>query len=56
VDAAPVITPDDPSLLYTGRWDQSNTVQPWAYAKGTSIIANFAGTGLSATFSASSTD
>jgi hypothetical protein len=56
VDAAQFVAPDGGSILYTGRWDQSDTTQPWAYAKGTSLIANFSGTGLSATFSATSTD
>ena len=56
VDAAQFVAPDGGSILYTGRWDHSNAAQPWAYAKGTSIIANFSGTSLSATFSASSTD
>ena len=56
VDASVAVAPDDDNILYTGRWDQSNSVQPWAYAKGTSIIANFQGTSLSATFSASTTE
>jgi len=56
VDASVAVAPDDANILYTGRWDQSNTSQPWARAKGTSIIANFQGTGLSATFSASTTE
>ena len=56
VDAAQSIAPSDTMLRYTGRWDFSNLTQPWAYAKGTSIIANFQGSSLSATFSATSTD
>jgi hypothetical protein len=54
--AAQTIAPDNPNILYTGRWDQTTNTQPWAYAKGTSIIAKFKGTGVSATFSASNTD
>ena len=56
VDASVVVAPDDANILYTGRWDQSNASQPWARAKGTSIIAKFHGTSLSATFSASTTE
>lgn len=56
VNAATVVDPSDVNLQYTGRWDQSNPNQPWAYAKGTSIIAKFKGTDLSGTFSTTSTD
>ena len=56
VDAAQFIEPGNENIRYTGRWDQSNLSQPWAYAKGTSLIANFHGTGISATFSDTSTD
>jgi hypothetical protein len=57
VDAAQFIAPGpDDNIRYTGRWDRTNNGQPWAYAKGTSLIANFHGTGISATFSDTSTD
>jgi len=56
VESAVAFTPNDPEFRYTGRWDQSNPAQPWAYAKGTSIIVGFEGSSLSGTFSASSTD
>jgi hypothetical protein len=54
--AAAFILADDENILYTGRWDDSNPIEPWAYAKGTSVIAEFSGTGLSASISATTTD
>lgn len=48
----------DPSIVdirYTGRWDHS-TPAPWAYWIGSSIIAKFTGTSISATLSASNTN
>ncbi len=61
VVAAPNISPDNSNIRYIGRWDQSNSSQPWAYAKGSSIIANFDilnsdSCAISATFSGSTTD
>ena len=50
------IAPDDADILYTGRWDKSDVLQPWAHWKGSSIIAYFQGTSLAATFSAGNTD
>lgn len=55
-DAAQSVVPGNENIRYTGRWERSNPDQPWAYAKGTSLIANFRGTGISATFSDTSTD
>jgi len=49
------VDPSDPFIRYTGRWDHS-TPTPWAYWIGSSIIANFTGTSISATLSASNTD
>jgi lysophospholipase L1-like esterase len=54
--AATIIAPDDPGIRYTGRWDFSNSAEPWGYWIGTSIIAKFEGTSLSASFSAGNTD
>src|SRR5210317_300232 len=54
--AAAFIPADDENILYTGRWDDSNPIEPWAYAKGTSVIAIFSGTSLSASISATTTD
>jgi predicted branched-subunit amino acid permease len=45
------VDPSDPFIRYTGRWDHS-TPTPWAYWIGSSIIANFTGTSISATLSA----
>jgi hypothetical protein len=56
VEAAQFIEPGNENIRYTGRWDRSNPSQPWSYAKGTSLIANFYGSGISATFSDTSTD
>jgi lysophospholipase L1-like esterase len=46
---AEVIDPSDPNILYTGRWDDSTASEPWAQAQGSSVIANFQGTGISVT-------
>jgi hypothetical protein len=56
LSAATFISSTDTRILYTGRWDQPNNVEPWAFAKGTSVIANFQGTSLAATISATTTD
>ena len=56
VNAAQFIAPGNDNIRYTGRWDRTNQSQPWAYAKGTSLIANFHGNRISATFSDTSTD
>jgi hypothetical protein len=50
------IAPDHPDIVYTGRWDDSDLLQPWAHWKGSSIIAYFQGTSLDATFSAGNSD
>lgn len=55
VQAAVTITPDQGEIRYTGRWDHSSPT-PWAYWIGSSIIANFTGTSISATLSASNAD
>jgi lysophospholipase L1-like esterase len=48
---ADTIPPTDANILYTGRWDMSTPSQPWAQAKGSSIIANFQGTSIGVTVS-----
>ena len=48
--AAAMAPPTDPHIIYSGRWDLSNPQQPWAQAQGSSIIANFEGRTLIATF------
>jgi hypothetical protein len=53
---ADTVDPTDPLIRYTGRWDHSTPTKPWAYWIGSSIIAKFTGTSISATLSASNTD
>jgi hypothetical protein len=50
--AVTTIDPSDPNILYTGRWSLASPSQPWCYWIGASIIANFEGTSIAATFSA----
>ena len=50
---AVAIDPSDANILYTGRWNTSNPSQPWAQAKGSSIIARFEGTSLAITLTSS---
>jgi lysophospholipase L1-like esterase len=56
LSAATFISADDPGILYTGRWDQTNSAEPWAFAKGTSVMANFEGTSVAVRLSATTTD
>lgn len=56
VQAAETIAPNHTEIRYTGRWDYSTPTKPWAYWIGSSIIAKFTGTSISATLSASNTD
>jgi lysophospholipase L1-like esterase len=49
---ASAVDPSDPDILYTGRWADTNPSQPWSYWIGSSIIARFEGTSITATFSA----
>jgi hypothetical protein len=56
LNAASFIPANDLRILYTGRWDNSNPAEPWAFAKGTSIMANFNGSNLSASITATTTD
>jgi len=51
-----VVLPSDENITYTGRWDMTDLSAPWAYWKGSSIIARFNGPRISATFSAGNTD
>jgi len=53
---AATVGPADPNLLYTGRWDDSDSSEPWAQAKGSSIIARFEGTSFAATLTTQSTE
>jgi len=46
---AEFISPSDSNILYTGRWGVTTPSLPWAQAQGSSIIANFQGTGISVT-------
>jgi hypothetical protein len=48
---ADTISPTDANILYTGRWEMATPSQPWAQAKGSSIIANFQGTSIGVTVS-----
>lgn len=43
------VSPSDPNVQLTGRWDRSNPTQPWAFAQGSSVIVNFSGTSIAAT-------
>jgi lysophospholipase L1-like esterase len=54
--AAVLVAPDNPEIRYTGRWEFSNPSAPWSYWIGSSIIVKFAGTSISASFPAGSTD
>lgn len=48
-DAA-VTDPADSRIVYSGRWDVSNSSQPWCAWQGSSIKAKFKGTGIRAEF------
>ena len=56
VQAATTIVPYNGEIRYTGRWDHSAPLQPWAYWIGSSITAKFTGTSISATLSSGNTD
>jgi len=56
LQAAVVITPDDINIVYTGRWDKGNVLEPRAHWRSSSLIAQFEGTSIAATFSAGSND
>jgi hypothetical protein len=56
INAEVLVSPNDPGILYMGRWDNSDVLQPWAHWKGSSITLRFEGTSLAATFSATNTD
>ena len=56
LQAAVTVPPNHEHVLYTGRWDRSDVLQPWAHWKGSSITVRFEGTSLAATFSAGSND
>ncbi len=47
--ATVTIGPADPDILYTGRWADPGSAQPWSYWIGSSIILNFEGTSLTVT-------
>lgn len=42
------ISPDDPVIQYTGRWDFSNPQEPWCAWQGSSFVVQFDGTDLAA--------
>lgn len=48
--AASIIHPNDPNILYTGRFDFTDPMAPVFGWPGTSIMANFQGTSIKATF------
>jgi lysophospholipase L1-like esterase len=54
--ALETISPTDSNISYTGRFNFSNPSKPEFSWPGTSIIANFEGTSLSARFNASAND
>ena len=56
LNAATFISADNNHFLYTGRWDSSNAAEPWAFAKGTSVMANFNGSSIVVRLSATTTD
>ena len=56
LNAATFISADDNRFLYTGRWDSSSAAEPWAFAKGTSVMANFNGSSVTVRLSATTTD
>lgn len=46
---AATVDPSDANLQYSGRWDRSIASQPWAQAKGSTVIASFNGTSVAVT-------
>ena len=46
--AVTTVDPTDTNILYTGRWNASTPSEPWCYWIGSSIIASFEGTSISA--------
>jgi hypothetical protein len=42
------ITPEDPAIRYTGRWNFEDPSSPWVGWQGSSIIVKFDGTGIHA--------
>lgn len=54
--AGMTIAPDHPDIQYTGRWETSNPAQPWSYWIGSSLVAKFEGTSLTAIMQGGSTD
>jgi lysophospholipase L1-like esterase len=53
---AATLDPSKASLLYTGRWEDSAPSEPWAQAKGSSLLANFEGTSFAVTLTTSSSE
>jgi len=41
-----VVFPDNPNLVYVGRWDHSIPTAPWCEWQGSSVSMNFEGTGI----------
>ena len=46
---AVTVSPSDPNLQYVGRWEIKPSADPWAFHQGSSVIASFTGTSISAT-------
>ncbi len=44
------ISPDDPNIQYSGRWNFDNPVEPWVGWQGSTITVKFTGTYLKADF------
>lgn len=51
---SPTILPDSPEILYTGRFDFTDSVNPLMGWTGSSLIINFDGTSFAADFTATS--
>lgn len=49
-DAQNVISPDNPNIQYSGRWNFDNPTQPWVAWQGSTITVKFDGTYLDADF------
>ena len=50
------ISPADPDIRYTGRWNFDDPSNPWVGWQGSSIIVNFEGTGISVEMGGTHTD
>jgi len=50
------VSPTDPDIRYTGRWNFDNPLVPWVGWQGSSILVKFEGTGISVEMGGTHTD